>query len=560
MKKKKELASHLVKCAEIGYPKTKDEVIGIVRKALLKKRGKEFAEDFKGKGWWARYMTRWPELALRRGDALAVACANAVTAANLKEYYDLLKTTLEEHGIMNLPSRIYNMDETGMPLDHKPPKVVARKGMKKVHCRTSGNKGQITILACSNAAGSVIPPMVIFEGQRFNPEWSKGEVPDTLYGMSERGWTDQEMFFFWMTELFVKHIPPVRPVLLLVDGHSSHYEPDTIRAAAEQGIVIFCHPPHCTHVAQPLDVSFFRPLKVYWSEVCHTFMQENPGSVITKYQFSALFSKAWYKAIQPQNLIAGFTKCGIYPYNSDAIKPTIYTPEEEDEDGIDEQKMDETSINNHDGVEMDSGNNSMNATSDVFSPEQIALFELLNEQESGLDLQYTTGDIPEYASEASVDEPNHNITKDIPFQSTTCELIASSSTQSSTSPALSLNTSTSLLPVSHTPIFTLSSPSSVLSTSKPPPPVSRTPIFTLSTPKMALSTSTSPPPVSRTPISTLSTPTMALSTSTPPPPVSRTPISILSTPTMALSTSHHLHPCLVLQSLLFQQQPLPHWL
>ena len=115
-----------------------------------------------------------------------------------------------------------------MPLDHKPPKVVARKGTKKVHCHTSGNKSQITVLVCANAAGSVIPPMVIFEGQRFNPEWSKGEVPDTLYDMSEKGWTDQELFYYWLIEQFVKHIPPTRPVILLVDGHSSHYEPESV--------------------------------------------------------------------------------------------------------------------------------------------------------------------------------------------------------------------------------------------------------------------------------------------------------------------------------------------
>ena len=35
-----------------------------------------------------------------------------------------------------------------MPLDHKPPKVVARKGARKVHCHTSGNKSQITVLVC----------------------------------------------------------------------------------------------------------------------------------------------------------------------------------------------------------------------------------------------------------------------------------------------------------------------------------------------------------------------------------------------------------------------------
>ena len=81
-----------------------------------------------------------------------------------------------------------------MPLHHKPHKVVAPKGMKIVHCCTSGSKGQITIIACANAAGSIIPPMVILEGKRLNPEWIEGEVSNTLYGMSERGWTDQELF------------------------------------------------------------------------------------------------------------------------------------------------------------------------------------------------------------------------------------------------------------------------------------------------------------------------------------------------------------------------------
>ena len=60
-----ELVTYLVKCAEIGYPKTKDEVIGIVRQALHKKKGSEFAEKFKGRGWWERFMGRWPSLSER---------------------------------------------------------------------------------------------------------------------------------------------------------------------------------------------------------------------------------------------------------------------------------------------------------------------------------------------------------------------------------------------------------------------------------------------------------------------------------------------------------------
>ena len=45
-----ELVTYLAMCAETSYPKTKDEVIGIVRQALHKMRGAEFAEEFKEGG------------------------------------------------------------------------------------------------------------------------------------------------------------------------------------------------------------------------------------------------------------------------------------------------------------------------------------------------------------------------------------------------------------------------------------------------------------------------------------------------------------------------------
>lgn len=135
--------------------------------------------------------------------------------------------------------------------------------------------------------------MVIFDGQRLNPEWTSGEVPGTLFGMSDKGWTDQELFYYWMTKLFIPNISIARPVLLMVDGHSSHYEPETIEMAAKEGIVVFCLPPHTTHLSQPLDVSFFGPLKKYWSAECHAYTQNNPGRIVTKFQFSQLFAKAW---------------------------------------------------------------------------------------------------------------------------------------------------------------------------------------------------------------------------------------------------------------------------
>ena len=76
--------------------------------------------------------------------------------------------------------------------------------------------------------------------------------------------------------------------------------------ASHQGIIVFCIPPNTTHVAQPLDISFFGPLKKHWSTVCHKFMTDNNGAMVTKLRFSPLFSKAWYQAIKPETIVNGF--------------------------------------------------------------------------------------------------------------------------------------------------------------------------------------------------------------------------------------------------------------
>ena len=73
-----------------------------------------------------------------------------LTPEKMKQYFELLKDVLEEH----------NVDETGMPLDHRPPKIVTLRGQKKVRCRTSGNKSQITVIGCISASGQAIHPLL----------------------------------------------------------------------------------------------------------------------------------------------------------------------------------------------------------------------------------------------------------------------------------------------------------------------------------------------------------------------------------------------------------------
>ena len=100
-----------------------------------------------------------------------------------------------DHDLLNKPARIHNMDESGMLLDHKQLNRVAKKGMKKVHGPAYGDKSQIILVACANAPGFILSPMLICKGERLNHEWTMGEAPNTLYGISENGWIDQDLFF-----------------------------------------------------------------------------------------------------------------------------------------------------------------------------------------------------------------------------------------------------------------------------------------------------------------------------------------------------------------------------
>ena len=110
-----------------------------------------------------------------------------------------------------------------------------------------------------------------------------------------------------------------RPILLLLDGHSTHFELRSLQFAKENNIIIFCLPPHTTHVCQPLDCSLFKPLKEHWKQECHKFYQKNPGSIISKFKFCKIFQPVWLKAIAPTNIVAGFKKAGIFPLSRNVV-------------------------------------------------------------------------------------------------------------------------------------------------------------------------------------------------------------------------------------------------
>ena len=149
------LVKFLHKCCSIGFARSKKQVMPLVNE-IVQKIGKARAVS---SGWWESFRKRHPDLVLRTAESLSYVRAVCTSDEILDTYFDMLEATFTDNGLIGKPVQIFNMDETGMPLDPNPSSVIAPVGYKHVSCMRSGDKTQITVVACCNASGSVIPPL-----------------------------------------------------------------------------------------------------------------------------------------------------------------------------------------------------------------------------------------------------------------------------------------------------------------------------------------------------------------------------------------------------------------
>ena len=312
-----ELVSFLNGMSSIGYSRTMKQVVQLVQTVVTKKGLNVTVMS----SWWQSFKSRHPEIVLRSPETLSHAQLAGSSFTVLESYFNLLETTLTEAELTDRPCQIFYADESGFPLSPKAPKILAIKNQKHPAALSSGNKSQITVLCCCNAGGYFIPPLVIFDRKVLKPELTIGEVPGTIYGLNDSGWMDTELFESWFLHHFLAYTPPARPLLLLMDGHSSHFSPIFINKAAEEQVLVFCLPPHSSHKTQPLDKGIFSPLKRAWREACHNYTLSHPDKVVTRFQFSSLFGQAWAQAMTPQNIMAGFKVTGVYPVDRYKVLP-----------------------------------------------------------------------------------------------------------------------------------------------------------------------------------------------------------------------------------------------
>lgn len=167
-------------------------------------------------------------------------------------------------------ARIYNMDEIGLSnVQRKARKIVTLKGKRQVGAITSGERGTTTTAVCcaNNAAGNFVPPLIIFKRKGAKDELRDGAPPGTIFAFnSDSGYINTDIFYLWLQH-FVEIVKPTldKKVLLLMDSYASHTKNlEAIKYARAKGVVLLSFPAHTTHKLQPLDVSIFKLLSIYY--------------------------------------------------------------------------------------------------------------------------------------------------------------------------------------------------------------------------------------------------------------------------------------------------------
>jgi len=280
-----------------------------------------------GKHWITRFVDRHDEIMskfLRKYDYQRAKCEDP---AMLKAWFERVQATIAKYGIV--PEDIYNFDETGFQMGViATAKVVTqtRHGFRRKKGRPMvtqpGNRAFVTVIEGINASGWALPPMVIFEGKVHQSTWYQTGIPDDwVIGVSENGWTNDELGYIWLTEVFDKYTrgrTVGRHRLLFLDGHGSHFTPRFIDFCEKNSIVWLCFPPHSTHILQPLDVGCFSPVKNAYGRLVQERVQLGIHH-IDKPDFLVLYQQARTAALHEKNIRSAFRTVGLVPYDPEKV-------------------------------------------------------------------------------------------------------------------------------------------------------------------------------------------------------------------------------------------------
>lgn len=168
---------------------------------------------------------------------------------------------------------------------------------------------------------------------RLKDSFTKGTPVGSLGLCNKSGWITAELFLDVLKHI-KKHLDPKpepgKHILLLMDNHDTHVTVSSVQFCRENGIILLSFPPHTSHKIQPLDVAVFGAFKSALKRTLNNWMINNVNHTVSLNDIGELTSGPFLDAFTPKNIVAGFRKPGVFPFNPNAFKDSDFVSEEAD--------------------------------------------------------------------------------------------------------------------------------------------------------------------------------------------------------------------------------------
>ena len=213
-------------------------------------------------------------------------------------------------------SYVIKYDNTDFSADQRQVKVIVKRGVTHPERIVDSSKSNISVMVAATADDRMLPPYTVYKSKHLYDTWMQGGLNGSGYNRNTSGWFDMCMFEAWFTDILLPYIRRLEgPKLLIGDNLSSHISLHVVQQCEIHNVRFVLLPPNTTHLCQPLDVAFFRPLKLAWRKVLGEWKQHNRG-VISKSEFPRLLKQAFDDLgdNKAQNIVACFKKSGIVPF------------------------------------------------------------------------------------------------------------------------------------------------------------------------------------------------------------------------------------------------------
>jgi len=316
-----EVVAWIERLDHIGIPPRLSHIHDMV--AVIVKGHEEWEKATVGKHWISRFLDRHIEIASRLASRIDCQRESAAQPASIKSFFDRLGEVKSRYHIS--ADDIWNVDEKGFAIGiGKKGKVVCKRQRRNPRVRHPGNREWVTLMEGVSAGGKLLSPLYIYEGGAHlmgNHDYKNRD--DASFGLSNTGWTNNELGFRWLKEVFEPGTRSGNSRLLILDGHSSHLSVEFITFAESHHIYLLCFPSHSTHILQPLDVGLFGPLATYYSHEVDSWSRAHPYQILSKGDFFPLCQKARRAAFTETNIKSAFAATGIYPYRRARVQEIL---------------------------------------------------------------------------------------------------------------------------------------------------------------------------------------------------------------------------------------------